>query len=98
MSYRTKWLIIVGHLHSSHDKLPFGCNLAFADSQEEVINDYLKSTYLNGVIPWDEFRDLDLTEESLQSNTSDNDISNDFVLKVFSELIRKDRSPELPPC
>jgi hypothetical protein len=44
-------------INSNHDKLPFGCRLIMTDRPEEIVDQYLKSNYQEG-IPWNELETI----------------------------------------
>ncbi|HYF02317.1 MAG TPA: hypothetical protein VEC36_02995 [Patescibacteria group bacterium] len=66
-------------IDSTFTRLPFKCTLKLVKSELEIIDDFLQSKYLDG-IPWDELTDNTELEDSNQE---------EYVLKVFKELITK---------
>ncbi len=65
-------------INSNHVNLPFGCNLNFVQNESLIVENFLKSTYLDG-IPFEELTD---------SETYDRPDQETYKLNVFKELIR----------
>ena len=71
-------------INSNHSELPFGADLEFTSHEDDIINEFLHSEYLNE-ITWDKLSE----DTGDQQNKESTEIS-DFKLKVYKELIRKD--------
>jgi len=59
-------------INSEHEHLPFGAKLEFVDSIDQVINDCLKSKYLDG-ISWNELHGTDDLIRVFECNFNKND-------------------------
>jgi hypothetical protein len=70
-------------INSEHERLPFGAKLELVDSIDQVINDCLKSKYLDG-ISWNELKDV--------SGEMDNNDEIEFKLKVYKERIKNTKA------
>ncbi|MFZ4739640.1 MAG: hypothetical protein ACOYLE_00570 [Bacteroidales bacterium] len=52
-------------INSHHSKLPFGCELNFVDSERDIIDSFLKSSYLDG-IPFEELKYSEQVNELIE--------------------------------
>lgn len=68
-------------INSNHIRLPFTCNLKYVDTEEEIIEDFLKSSYLNG-ISFNELTDV-------ENDGSEND-DTEYYVKVYQQTITRD--------
>lgn len=73
-------------INSKHDKLPFGCKLSFVDSEQEIIDDFLNSNYLDG-IPWSELETIDNTQQLKSVTAAENANEEIYVNKVYKQII-----------
>jgi hypothetical protein len=84
---------LAGQLHfnfinSNHDKLPFGCKLKYTDRPEDIVDQYLKSRYHEG-IPWSELETIETSEQIAEADRLEKELHDNFVLTVYKEKIRK---------
>ncbi|HQQ13274.1 MAG TPA: hypothetical protein PK855_08920 [Bacteroidales bacterium] len=77
-------------INSNHDKLPFGCKINHTDRPEEIIDEYLKSNYHDG-IPWNEFESDETPEQIMESDSEEVELVDNFVLTVYQEKIIKQK-------
>lgn len=77
-------------INSNHDKLPFGCKLKYTDRPEEIIDQYLKSKYHEG-IPWNELETIDIPEKITEADELEKQLYDNLVLTVYQEKIKKQK-------
>jgi hypothetical protein len=77
-------------INSNHDKLPFACKLKHTDKQEEIIDKFRNSKYLEG-IPHDELEEIDTPEKMAEIECIEKMLKDNFVLTVYQEKIKKQR-------
>jgi hypothetical protein len=77
-------------INSNHDKLPFGCRLIMTDRPEEIVDQYLKSNYQEG-IPWNELETIETPEEIADADRLEKELHDNFVLTVYQEKILKQK-------
>jgi hypothetical protein len=77
-------------INSNHDKLPFGCKLKHINRPEDIIEQYLKSKYHEG-IPWSELVTVETPEQMAESDRLEKDLHDNFVLTVYQEKIEKQK-------
>jgi hypothetical protein len=77
-------LLRVNFINANHKKLPFGAELIFSANEDEIIQDFLRSDYLEG-ISW-QTKNTNF-ENSDRTKSDDEPIT--FKQKVYKELIRK---------
>lgn len=77
-------------INSNHDKLPFGCQLKHTDRPEEIVDEFIKSKYLEG-IPWTELETIETKEELAEADRREKELHNNFVLTVYQEKIKKQK-------
>lgn len=86
---------MAGQLHfnfinSNHDKLPFGCKLKYTDRPEEIVDQYLKSKYHEG-IPWNELETIETQEQIAEAYRLEKELHDNFILTVYLEKIKKQK-------
>ncbi|MDP4264163.1 MAG: hypothetical protein Q8941_16665 [Bacteroidota bacterium] len=69
-------------INSNHVSLPFKCNLIFVDTEQQIIDAFLNSSYLEG-IPFDELTDVENSDEETHDNASPHN------LKIYRETIAR---------
>lgn len=74
-------------INAKHEKLPFGCELVFVESETEIVNQFLSSAYLDG-IPWEELENVDSDCPAACPSNKD-DGANSFQLKVYHQRLTK---------
>ncbi len=77
-------------INSNHDNLPFDCKLKHIDRPEEIIDQYLKSKYHEG-IPWNELETIETPELVAESDRREKELHDNFVLTVYQEKIKKQK-------
>jgi len=77
-------------INSNHNKLPFGCKLKHTDRPEEIVDQYLKSKYHEG-IPWNELETIETPEEIAEADRREKELHENFVLTVYQEKINKQK-------
>jgi len=77
-------------INSNHDKLPFGCKLKYTDRPEEIVDQYLKSKYHEG-IPWNELETIETPEQIAEEDRLEKELHDNFVLTVYKEKIKKQK-------
>lgn len=68
-------------INSNHTRLPFTSNLKSVEIEEEIVEDFLKSSYLNG-ISINELKDVE-NDESENDDTT-------YYVKVYQQTITRD--------
>ena len=76
-------------INSNHDTLPFGCKLKFTDRPEKIVDEYLRSTYHDQVIPWNELQTINTAEELAEADRREKELHDSFVLTVYKEKIKQ---------
>ena len=71
----------LGFINSNHQKLPFSCKYRLASTEEEIINAFLKSPYLEG-IPWEDLHENEITQDSDENTTQ-------YILSIYTEEIKR---------
>lgn len=77
-------------INSNHDKLPFGCKLKHTDKPEEIVDQFLKSKYHEG-IPWNELETIETPEQMAEADRLEEVLHDNFVLTVYQEIIKKQK-------
>ncbi len=75
-------------INSNHVKLPSNCKLKHIDRPEEIIEKYLNSQYQDG-IPWNELEAIETVKQIIETEKSEKELYNNFVLTVYKEKIKK---------
>ena len=83
-------LLHFNFINSNHDRLPFSCKLNYIDRPEEIVSQFLKSKYLDG-IPWSELETVETPVGLADSDRHEKDLQDDFVLTVYQEKIKKQK-------
>lgn len=69
-------------INSNHNKLPFGCELKFVETEKEIINKFIQSYYLEG-IPFNELTNKEISQEYFDETNES------FKLAVFCQAITR---------
>ncbi len=77
-------------INSNHDKLPFGCKLKLTDRPEEIIDQYIKSKYHEG-IPCNELETIETPEQIAEADSLEKKLIDNFVLTIYQEKIKKQK-------
>jgi hypothetical protein len=77
-------------INSNHEKLPFSCKLKYTEKPEEIVDQYLKSKYHEG-IPWNELETIKKSEQIAKEDRLEKEIQDNFVLRVYKEKIKKQK-------
>ena len=77
-------------INSNHNKLPFECKLKYTDKPEEIVKQFIKSEYLEG-ISWNELETVETPEKIEEANRQERELLENFVLTVYHEKIKKQK-------
>lgn len=80
-------------INSHHDKLPFGCKISFVDSEQEIIDDFINSNYLDN-IPWNELETVDNLQQLKSITNDENANEKAYVAKVYKHIIYQTQSDQ----
>jgi hypothetical protein len=75
-------------INSNHNKLPFGCKLKYTDKPEEIVDQYLKSKYHEGIL-WNELETIETPEQIAEADRLEKELHDNFVLTIYQEKIKK---------